>query len=269
MADGGPFEGGRAVALRPDSPETRAIVDRVLGLRWTSRADLVGVQGARAGSGRSDGEFWQAADWFLKSRSTRRFDDAAAAAAAADRLFDVKRRLGVLAPARSVVAVVAAPGRGWQVWTIAPQLVTLRERLDAAARDARWNEFGYAIAAFAAGLGETIVTSLHAGLGLDANPANFATQGARLRYLDDDVTATRDALGIEDAFAARFAEYPAAPAEVWDGYVRRMAAELLARSSPSVRARLGLARRFVAAATLWRGAAPHVERLLALLEAAP
>jgi hypothetical protein len=265
---GGPLDGGRAAAVRPDAGEARAIVERALGLRWRSRADLVGVQGARIGSGRTDGEFWEAEDWFLKSRATRRFGNGALAVAAADRLHELKERLGALTPARSVIAVIEAPVRGWQVWTIAPRLVTLRERLDDAARAARWEGFGQAIAAFASGLGETVMASLEAGLGLDANPSNFATQGARLRYLDDDVSATREALGVEDAFVARFGEYPDAPAGVWEVYVRRMADELRARSSPAIRARLDLARRFTAAATLRRGAGRHVEVLLALVEAA-
>ncbi len=264
---GCPLDHARVVACRPDTPAARAVLDELVAVAWTPRADLVGVQGPRAGSGRTDGEFWQHGAWFAKSRAGRRHVDAGAAIAATERLYALKVRLGELTPARTLVVALAAPDEGAQVWTIAPRLQTLRERLDAAAEDARWPEFGLALTAFASGLGETLELSLGAGLGLDANPANFATQGARLRYLDDDVTATRDALGVEDAFVARFVEYPAAPPAVLDAYTRRMVDELRARTSAEIRARLDLDRRFTAAATLRRGTAPHVERLLAWLAA--
>lgn len=253
------------VAVRPDLASARRIASQVVELPWTSRSELVSVQGARVGSGRTDGEFWQAGAWFVKSRRGRRFHEVAPAIAAAEQLFELKQRLGPLVPANSVFVVVRAGGEA-QVWTVSPVLVTIRERLDATAAQGRWREFAHAIAAFAVVLGETLTASLEKGLGLDANPANFAIQGARLRYLDDDVTSTRDALGIEDAFVARFAEY-APPPGVWETYVRRTADEVRARTTESDRHRLGLRRRFAAAGSLRRGTPAHVEHLLALVEA--
>lgn len=261
-----PLGGATATVVHPDTVEARALLAHLLAQPWTSRADLVGVQGARAGSGRADGEFWEVEAWFLKTRAPRRFDDAAAAATALVHLAGLKARLGALAPARTVLAVLVRAPRRHELWTIAPRLVTLRERLDGAAGAGRWPEFDQVLAVFASALGAALALSLDDGLGLDANPANFAIQGARLRYLDDDVVATGDALGVEDAFVARFAEYPAAPPAVWAAYVRRVADELLIRLPAATWRRLGLADRLRAAATLRRGAAPHVAALVARVE---
>jgi hypothetical protein len=98
-------------------------------------------------------------------------------------------------------------------------------------------------------------------------PANFAVQGGRVRYIDDDVARSRDAIGLEDAFTGRFAEYAGVPAEVWDGYAVRFARELALRVSPDDRIRLRLAMRLRAAARLRPASAPHVERVLRALEA--
>ncbi len=264
MAAARPLAGGRVVDTRPETAEVRALIDAALTRSWRSRAELVGVQGARIGSGRTDGEFWDCEGWFLKSRATRRWVEVGPGREALATLHDRRRRLGPLVPARSALALIAAPDGGCQLWTLAPLLVTLRERLDVAAAAGAWTPFGYALIAFATGLGEAVTASVETGLGLDVNPANFAPQGARLRYLDDDVLATREALGLEDAFVGRFAEYPAAPPAVWEGYVRRTGDELVARAPAVLRTRL--AARLRAAAILRRQAAAHADRLAARLE---
>jgi hypothetical protein len=91
-------------------------------------------------------------------------------------------------------------------------------------------------------------------------------QGGRVRYIDDDVARSRDAIGIEDAFAGRFGEYAGVAPEVWDGYVLRFARELALRVSPDERVRLRLAVRLRAAARLRPASAVHVERVLGALE---
>jgi len=256
------------VAVRPVGRRALTVAEEALSGDLVPRADLVGVQGPRPGSGRSDGEFWQGERWFVKSRAGRVFPSAAPALAALDQLYEVKVRLGELAPSGTVLAVTEHDGGHHQLWTIAARLVTLRERLDDARAAERWDDFSRALVGFARGLGEAISASVEHGLGLDPNPGNFAVQGGRLRYIDDDVTATRDALGVEDAFVARFAEYADAPAAVWASYVARFGDELVAHVAADhpLRARFGP--RVVAAAVLKPAAAPHVERLLARLEGA-
>jgi hypothetical protein len=54
-------------------------------------------------------------------------------------------------------------------------------------------------------------------------------QGGRVRYIDDDVAGSRDAIGIEDAFVGRLGEYAGVPAGVWDGHVVRFVRELALR----------------------------------------
>jgi hypothetical protein len=262
-----PLASTRVAAVRPDRVEARTTAERVLTGPLVSREDLVGVHGPRPGSGRADGEFWQADGWFLKSRSIRVYDHLARATTALDNLFAVKCALGELAPRRSIFVVVASQAGAFQLWTIAPRLVTLRERLDAASATASWNEFARALSGFGLALGESLSSSIEGGLCLDPNPANFAVQGGRVRYIDDDVAHSHDALGIEDAFVARFAEYAGAPAAVWVGYEQRFTRELACRVSQRERARLRLAERLRAAATLRRSTEPYVGRVLTALEA--
>jgi hypothetical protein len=121
--------------------------------------------------------------------------------------------------------------------SIAPHLVTLRESIDAAHRAARWDALARVLARFGLALGEALAALLDHGLCLDPSPANFAVQGGRVRYIDDDVARSRDATGIEDAFTGRFGEYAGVPAEVWDGYAARFVRELALRVSPDDRMR--------------------------------
>src|SRR5262249_8200904 len=209
----------------------------VLAGPLVGRGDLVASRGASA----HNGEFWQADGWFLKSRAIRRYEQLEHATMALDSLYAVKRALGDLSPARSIFAVAINIPGVFQLWTIAPQLVTLRERLDRTSAAGRWDDFAGALAGYDLALGESLSSSIDDGLCLDPSPTNFATQGGRVRYIDDDVAASRDAVGIEDAFVARFAEYPGAPATVWDAYVWRFVRELSLRISPQDRSRLQLA----------------------------
>src|SRR5262245_35620694 len=198
-----PLAAMRIVAVRPDRAEDRATAERVLTGPLVDRRDLAALHGSGPERG---GEFWQADGWFLKSRSSRRYDQLDQAMAALDSLCAVKRALGDLSPARSILAVAATPTGAFQLWTIAPQLVTLRERLDATAAAARWDDFAGALAGYDLALGESLSSSVDTGICLDPSPANFATQGGRVRYIDDDVAINRDAPGIEEAFLARFTE---------------------------------------------------------------
>lgn len=243
----GPPAATRVVAVRPDRLDERAVAERVL-------------------AGAASGEVWQADGWFANSRS-RRYDHLDQATAALDSLFAVKRALGELSPARSILAVAATPAGAFQLWTIAPQLVTLRERLDATAAAARWDDFAGALAGYDLALGESLSSSIDTGICLDPSPTNFATQGGRVRYIGDEVAINRDALGLEEAFVARFAEYPAAPAAVWDAYVWRFVRELALRLSPKDRSRLQLTQRLRSAAVLRCAGRPYVDRVLAALEA--
>jgi hypothetical protein len=260
----GPLASLRIVAVRPDRGDERATAERVLAGPLVGRRDLVALRGSSPGTG---GEFWQADGWFVKSRAIRKYDQLDHATNALDSLFAVKRALGELSPARSILALAATTAGAFQLWTIAPQLVTLRERLDATSAAARWDDFAGALAGYDLALGESLSSSVDTGICLDPSPTNFATQGGRVRYIDDDVAVNRDALGIEEAFVARFAEYPSAPTTVWDAYVWRFVRELALRLSPRDRSRLQLAERLRAEAVRRCAGRPYVDRVLAALEA--
>ena len=262
----GPLASLQIVAVRPDRAEEHATAERVLAGPLRPRTELIGVPGRRAESGHADREVWQDERWFLKSRTTRVHRTRTAALAALERLQEDKRALGELAPSRTILIVTAEDGDRIRLWTLAPRLVTLREELDAAGAAGVWDGFARALAGWNAALSVALTWSLGAGLCLDASPANFATQWGRLRYLDEDVAARHDALGIEDAFAERFGEYRA-PDPVWDDYAHRFARDLAARTPRALRVRLRLEDRLRAAAAVHRAAAPYLARVLGALEA--
>jgi len=257
--------GAAVVEVDPADEPSRRVVDGLIGARLTVRSDLVGVQGPRAGSGRADGEFWQHDGWFLKCRRSREHDDEPAALAALAELAALKRALGTLTPVRSILAVLREADHRLRLWTIAPTLVTLRERLDGAAAIGAWAALRRSLLAFAHALGVTVRRSVEDGLLLDPNPANFAVQGGRLRYLDDDVGRSHGALGVEDAFVARLTEYPGAPLEILAAYGDRFCDELAL--TPAAIGELALPARLASAAVLRPGSAPWVDRVRARLEA--
>jgi hypothetical protein len=256
----------RLVAVRPDTDDARRLVARLRGAALVERRDLVGVHGPLPGSGRSDGEFWEHDGWFLKSRGALVFAADGEAMVALERAHAKKRELGELTPRKAVLALVVRADGKRQVWSIAPRLTTLRERLNAARAAGAWEELRRALVAFAHALGATVGLSLARGLLLDANPANFAVQGGRVRYIDDDVAASQDAHGVEDAFLGRFGEYAGVPDAVWEAYARRFADELRHAAGDDGLRALRLPARLRAAAQLRRGAEPWAERLLARLE---
>jgi hypothetical protein len=218
-----------------------------------SRSELVGVNGGRVGSGRTDGEFWEYGGWFLKSRSSRRFQDRGEATVAFERLRDLKRRLDDLVPAHSVLALLRTDDGQYQIWTIAPRIETVREWLDRSAATEDRVELTRGLCAFARCLGVGVAVALDAGLSLDLNPGNFAIQGARVRYIDDDIAVRDDAVGVEDAFLARFAEYPDTSDDTWGAYVERFAVEVAAAGPVARVVSLGIPERVAVAAQLWRG----------------
>jgi len=260
----GPLASLRIMAVRPDREQERATAERVLAGPLVGRDDLAARRGRRPGG---TGELWQGDGWFLKSRALRKYEQLEQATSALDGLFAVKRALGELSPARSILAVAATTSGAYQLWTIAPQLVSLRERLDGTSAASRWDDFAGALAGYDLALGESLSSSIDAGICLDPSPTSFATQGGRVRYIADDVAANRNAAGLEEAFVARFAEYPEAPAAVWDAYVWRFVRELTLRLSPRDRSRLQLADRLRAAALRRCAGRPYVDRVLAALEA--
>ena len=245
--------GHRVVLLSPDHEKAQAVAAELLAARLEPRRDLVGVQGPRIGSGRSDGEFWRYEGWFLKSRGGLVFRDSVQAEAAFHRLRDMKLKLGALVPAHALLALLADRDGQFQVWTVAPFLLTLREQLDAAAAARDETAMARALAAYARGLGLTLELAVEQGLSLDPNPSNFASQGGQLRYIDDDVALHRGAIGLEDAFLARFTEYPATPEAVWTAYVNRFAGEVLVSGGGARWEEMGLSQRFLAAARLRQG----------------
>src|SRR5690242_17636725 len=84
----------RVVAVRPDRPEDHATAEYVLAGPLVARRDLGGPRGASA----CNGEQWQANGWYLKNRSSRRYEHIEHAMMALDSLYAVRRALGELTP---------------------------------------------------------------------------------------------------------------------------------------------------------------------------
>jgi len=263
------FAGLTLVRAWPDTATYRESAARFLAGEGSARDDLVGVRGALAGSGRHDGEFWECAGWFLKTRAPLSFSELHMATTAFERLQRIKEALGALRPVHTVLLITSSAA-GHQVWTLAPRLETLREAMQRAHQSQDGVALGRAFAAYAHALGLSLEAAVDHGLSLDPSPANFASQGGRLRYIDDDVAARSDAVGLEDAFIARFGEYPGAPESVWNIFVTRFVDEMVVGEGRSRWARLGLEARLRAAAQLRRGTERWVEAVVdGMARAAP
>jgi hypothetical protein len=261
------FEGYRARSLFPDTRAMHELVLALLRAHLLPRTDLVGVQGKGNGSGRHDGEFWQDARCFLKTRQDRKFTDEGQAIRAFARLCAMKLKLDSLTPAKSLMVVLQSPAGTFEVWTVAPLLFTLREELNAAHAQGNEAALCRGLVAYAHCLGRALESAEQLSLSIDAHPANFARQGGRPRYIDDDAAERRDAVGIEDAFLARISDYPDVSEETWVTYALRFCAEAKLQLPEGSLTREALPERLRHAARLKPSTSAWAEHIARLLEA--
>ncbi|WP_394841964.1 GTPase domain-containing protein [Pendulispora brunnea] len=191
----------------------RDIVRRALaGGVCVQRHDLAGQHGLADGSGASDTIILQAGSYCLKTSQRRHFSTFEAARDALVRTARLKRMLGELLPGDTVLCLASDGDNGTWLWTISPWLSTLRSRMLQADDDE--DAAIDALRHFAAAAVDAMLLASRQSLILDLHPSNFALDGKRVVYVDDDVGigANHPALGY--ALIQRIEECAHAPRRV-------------------------------------------------------
>jgi diadenosine tetraphosphatase ApaH/serine/threonine PP2A family protein phosphatase len=184
------------------------------GAAWRHK---VGVAGPRDGSAKPSTRLFAAQGWVCKLQ----LDHACASVVEAREAVAALRGRGVHAGIwhpDKVWLVMRADG-AWHPVTLCRELVTLRQLATCDERMRLWTTM----------LQLSIDVHCTHGLGLDLNPANFATEpgGSRLYYLDDELYDRLDARDLAGAIVARIPEANApdpAPWQQWGAHLREQLA---------------------------------------------
>jgi len=201
-----PAAAGDIELLPPSRAWTVAAVLELLAdpaaVEWRHK---VGVAGPVEGSAKPTTRLLAAGGWVCKLRLDQGYPTAADARAASQS--SRERGVGADIWHPDKLWLVMRVDQTWHPATLCRELITLRQLADFPARAAMWTSM----------LQLTIdVHRLH-GLGLDLNPANFATErgGARLYYLDEELYPRLEVRELAGAIVARIPEEPAVDADEW------------------------------------------------------
>lgn len=183
------------------------------GAEWRHK---VGVAGPVEGSAKPTTRLLSARGLVCKLQ----LDHACASAADAREAIAASRdrglRAGLWHPDK--LWLVMRSGDRWYPMTVCRELVTLRGIEEFAARARMWSAM----------LQMSIDTHRAHGLGLDLNPANFATErgSSTLYYLDDELYDRLDVRDVAGAIVARIPEEAGADASAWSAWGAELHATL-------------------------------------------
>lgn len=179
------------------------------GAEWRHK---VGVAGPIEGSAKPTTRLLAVSEWVCKLRLDHACASAAAARESIVAARDRGEHAGIWHPRKVWFAMRA--GDVWYPATLCPELVTLRQ---IATREVR-------LQSWTAMLQLGIDVHRAHGLGLDLNPANFATErsSTKLHYLDDELYDRLEVRDIAGAIVARIPEDPSIDPSSW----QRWGAEL-------------------------------------------
>lgn len=152
--------------------------------------------------------------WCLKTSTSRRFDDDDAARMALIELARTKTTLGALPIEGTVLAIGGDAATGYWVWTFAPWRTSLRGAMTGAIAAGDPEALGAVLVQLVGAVTEAFERALRAGQGLDLHPSNFAMDGERLVYLDDEPPPAPPVPNAAHAILQRAGELPAYPAVV-------------------------------------------------------
>jgi diadenosine tetraphosphatase ApaH/serine/threonine PP2A family protein phosphatase len=172
------------------------------GLEWR---DKVGVVGRRDGSAKSTTRLLACGGWVCKTR----LDDAFSSADAALHALEHRRSPGLAAAIWHPDKVWAALRHDdtWLPLTICRELATLRQIRDFASRTRSWTAM----------LRRALAAYREHRVGLDLNPANFATEreGGPLYYVDEELCEILEPRDVGGAIAARIPEEADVEPSAW------------------------------------------------------
>jgi hypothetical protein len=202
------------------------------------RPEFVQRQGKVDGSGKADTVLYSAGDYCLKTSTRRRFDKEAVALSQLDGLVRRKNSLGALLPNPTVLMLQPDDSGHLWLWTISAWTPSLRAEMaqaEASHANALLSDclVRYAQASFAA------LALLDQGVCLDVNPSNFAREGNRIVYIDDDIESLRAMPLLGYAWLKRVDEYAQMP-DCTDRYIRELETGLLERVPARLATELGL-----------------------------
>lgn len=192
--------------LPPSSSWTPVAVFEVLaepgGVEWRHR---VGVAGPVDGSAKTTTRLFAGRQWVCKLRLDHARELAAEAREASLASRDRGWHMSIWHPEK-VWFVMRAAGV-WFPVTLCRELVTLRQIATLDQRLRMWTSM----------LQMSIDVHRAHGVGLDLNPANFATEpgGTQLYYLDDELYDRLEVRDLAGTIAARIPEEPGANADTW------------------------------------------------------
>lgn len=203
-----PDDEGHVILLEPSGTwSARDVFALIVDPTATEWRHKVGVGGASDGSAKTTTRLLASRGWVLKTRTDLTFSTAGDA-----------RAWLLEARARGRAASVWHPDKLWSLlgvdgaWlplTICPELTTLRNLETLRERRAAWTRMIQAA---------IDAHRLH-GLGLDLNPANFATgpggASERLYYLDEELYDRLETRNVAGAIVARIPEERAATTDDW------------------------------------------------------
>jgi len=181
------------------------------GTEWRHK---VGVAGPIEGSAKPTTRLLAVRGWVCKLQLDHACASAADAREATIASRDRGWRTGMWHPDKSWL--IMRVGDTWYPFTLCRELVTLRQLPTFEARSRMWTSM----------LQLSIDVHRTHGLGLDLNPANFATErrGTQLYYLDDELYDRLEARDLAGAIVARIPEEAGTDAAGWHHW----GAELLA-----------------------------------------
>jgi signal recognition particle receptor subunit beta len=169
------------------TPRGRETLRSLAGEPLRKRTDLVGRPSASNGSGTSDAFIYQAGKWCLKTSLRRRYLDSVEAKSALLALVRSKLWLQAFLASETVLSLSAdRKGVHW-LWTVTPWLVTLREQMAHADAASDERALGRALGEFAKTAVASLALAVRSGVAMDVHPSNFARDGGRTVYLDDDI----------------------------------------------------------------------------------
>ncbi len=248
------------VAIEPPGALVEGLLRRLARGSFAERSDLTGGSNLAGGSASAFGRFVELESEFLKASTRRRYAELGEALAAELAAEGRRRRLGIYHPER--VWFLSRGTDGW-LWagSLTPRLPMLREDFNrpGGPQGRTWSLYLEALEL-------SLSLAEREGVFLDWNPSNFALEGGRLFYVDDDLLGGRaPALAVQALLRLR--EYAESDLAGRLAFVEGLAATLQRRSREQLRA-WGWARD-LRADVLWpreEALSTSLRRLLAWLE---
>ena len=170
------------------------------------RTDLVGGSNRTGGSAGALGRFAEIGGWFFKTSAHRCFEQQSRALRDELAREELRQGLGIYSPARIWFASLGTDARVW-CCSLTPTLPVLRDVWNATSPEADLTCWQLYLAAFEVSF-ECAATG---AILLDCNPNNFALDGEKLRYIDDDLGVDGGRAPFGHQALLRLREYESSP----------------------------------------------------------